>query len=109
MRLEHGSLAEGFEGPIAMAAMDEELVVARLLHEARVHELRHQVSCGLTLIRLVLQVGDLVLQLGEASHLVVDLRLLGHLLLLLGLDLCLGSASFRAHLEQLAPTPLLTT
>lgn len=84
-----------------MAAVDEELVVARLLHEARVDELRHQVGGRLALVRLGLQGAEVALELGDARDPRLGLRLLLRLRLLVGLDLRLRPAPLGAGLEQL--------
>ena len=84
-----------------MTAVDDEGVVAGLLDEAGVDELRHQAGGGFAVLYLVLQLIDPALEIVDGGELEGLLGGLLFFLLLLGLDLCFSPAPLRAHFEHL--------
>ena len=84
-----------------MTAVDDEGVVAGLLDQAGVDELRHQAGGGLPVLHLVLQLIDPALEIVDGGELEGLLGVLLFFLLLLGLDLCFSPAPLRAHFEHL--------
>ena len=86
-----------------MAAVDNEGIVAGLLDQAGVDELRHQAGGSFAALHLVLQLIDPALELVDRGELEGLLGVLLFLLLLLGFDLRFGPAPLRAHFEHLGP------
>ena len=85
---------------VAVAAVHNDGVIPGLLDEASVHQLRHQVSCQLTRLDILLQLHHLLLEGTDLRFLGLSHGLLLSSSLLVSLDLCLGAASLGADFQH---------
>ena len=85
---------------ITVAAMYDDGVLASLLDEAVVHELRHQVCCECSSLDVLLQLHDLLLESLDLDVLLRRVQLLLQLCLLVGPDLRHGAAPFAGGLQH---------
>ena len=84
----------------AVGGLDHELALVPLVDQAGVDQLADEVGGHGALLILLLERCDLLLELGDFERLGCGLGLLVGGLLLVGLDLGLGSSSFARHLEH---------
>ena len=85
---------------VPVGAMDDELVLAGLLHQAGLDELRHHVGRELAGLAGLLELHDLLLQSHNFEIFLGLVLLLLQLGFLVGLDLCHGAAPLAGGLQH---------
>ena len=83
-----------------MAAVDNEAVVSVVLDESILNELVHQVGSNLASFVVLLELGELLLQLQDLQLLVLRCEFLLECRFLVGLDLGLGPPTLAADLQH---------